>query len=197
MDTRDYHRINSSITNKYFKVRTVGDCSWIVPQRDWLELCAMRTQEDREDNGQESLGLYGLVKVMQSHQQARLGDEDADAHPELDRLVGPFPARPSPWEVCPTCQGNGKHVSPNIDRYGISQQDFDDDPDFADSYFSGAYDVTCSQCDGLRVVRGVEPTTDNGWAFMDNVKQLVDDHWEHERECAAERRYMYGPEYEW
>ena len=59
---------------------------------------------------------------------------------------------PSKLEVCGTCNGKGKHVNPSIDGNGIAQEDFDRDPDFAESYFSGAYDVTCNECEGLRVV---------------------------------------------
>ena len=28
------------------------------------------------------------------------------------------------WEVCPTCEGRGKHVNPSIDAHGISVQEF-------------------------------------------------------------------------
>lgn len=56
------------------------------------------------------------------------------------------------FEVCPTCEGHGTHVNPSIDAGGISREFFEDDPDFAEAYTSGGYDVTCSGCDGLRVV---------------------------------------------
>lgn len=56
------------------------------------------------------------------------------------------------WEVCPTCGGRGSHVNPSIDCNGLSAEDFHDDPDFAESYFSGAYDVPCYECGGKNVV---------------------------------------------
>lgn len=55
-------------------------------------------------------------------------------------------------EVCSTCNGEGKHVNPSIDGNGLSPDAFHDDPDFAESYFSGRYDVTCDECKGERVV---------------------------------------------
>ena len=56
------------------------------------------------------------------------------------------------WDVCPTCKGNGKHVNPSIDASGLTSEDFNDDPDFAEDYRSGMYDVTCYECHGKRVV---------------------------------------------
>jgi hypothetical protein len=56
------------------------------------------------------------------------------------------------YEVCPLCQGRGKHVNPSIDCCGITGEDFADDPDFAEEYMAGTYDQTCNQCSGQRVV---------------------------------------------
>ena len=56
------------------------------------------------------------------------------------------------WEVCPTCEGRGSHVNPSIDCDGLTQEDFYDDPDFAEEYFSGRYDVACYECGGSCVV---------------------------------------------
>ena len=58
---------------------------------------------------------------------------------------------PVKYEVCGTCDGKGKHVNPSIDSHGLSREDFDEDPDFAEDYFSGFYDVRCAECDGARV----------------------------------------------
>lgn len=61
-------------------------------------------------------------------------------------------AIPAKYEVCPLCQGRGKHVNPNIDSHGITPEEFAEDPDFKEDYFKGVYDVVCEECDGLRVV---------------------------------------------
>jgi hypothetical protein len=56
------------------------------------------------------------------------------------------------FEVCPTCKGRGEHVNPSIDANGLTREDFDQDPGFAEGYFRGDYNVACYLCDGLRVV---------------------------------------------
>lgn len=56
------------------------------------------------------------------------------------------------WDVCPTCEGRGRHVNPSIDCCGLSAADFAEDPDFAESYMRGDYDEPCYDCGGRRVV---------------------------------------------
>jgi hypothetical protein len=58
-----------------------------------------------------------------------------------------------PWIVCPVCNGEGKTVNPNIDAHGLTREDFDEDPDFAEDYMAGVYDITCAACNGMRVVK--------------------------------------------
>lgn len=60
------------------------------------------------------------------------------------------------FAICPTCEGSGKHVNPSIDSQGISPEEFYSDPDFEEAYFGGAYDVTCVECQGNRVVEACE-----------------------------------------
>lgn len=55
-------------------------------------------------------------------------------------------------EVCPTCNGEGSHVNPSIDSQGLSADDFAEDPDFAEDYIRGTYDIPCKECNGLRVI---------------------------------------------
>lgn len=54
--------------------------------------------------------------------------------------------------VCPVCEGSGKTVNPAIDSHGLTREDFAEDPDFAESYMRGDYDITCRACNGQRVV---------------------------------------------
>lgn len=56
------------------------------------------------------------------------------------------------YVVCSTCKGKGKHVNPSVDRHGITPEEFAEDPDFAEDYMKGAYDVPCVRCNGKRVV---------------------------------------------
>jgi len=55
------------------------------------------------------------------------------------------------FEVCSMCEGSGKVTNPNIDCGGVSREDFYDDPDFEEEYFSGSYDIICPHCAGKRV----------------------------------------------
>lgn len=78
-----------------------------------------------------------------------------------------FPAK---YEVCPVCDGRGKHVNPAIDDNGISGEDFADDPDFREDYFSGMYDVTCNECRGARVVSVINEAACTSEELKDALK---------------------------
>lgn len=52
------------------------------------------------------------------------------------------------WQICFTCRGDGHVVNPNIDAGGLSAEDFLEDPDFAEDYRNGAYDIVCRTCEG-------------------------------------------------
>lgn len=58
----------------------------------------------------------------------------------------------SKWVVCPVCRGEGKTVNPDIDAHGLTREDFDEDPDFQESYLRGDYDITCRACNGRTTV---------------------------------------------
>jgi hypothetical protein len=58
------------------------------------------------------------------------------------------------FEVCPRCQGRGVH---DAWEGGMTQDEMDEQgAEFLDDYLGGVYDVTCSVCDGLRVVAEVD-----------------------------------------
>lgn len=63
---------------------------------------------------------------------------------------------PFKYDVCPLCEGRGTHTNPSIDCGGLSVEDFAEDPDFAEEYLGGKYDVPCYECHGKRVVPVVE-----------------------------------------
>ena len=77
-----------------------------------------------------------------------------------DEVFEEFPAevyddedQDDPWILCPVCEGEGKTVNPEIDSNGLTSEDFAEDPDFAEAYMSGAYDITCKACKGRTTVR--------------------------------------------
>ena len=94
---------------------------------------------------------------------------------------------PFVWAVCGTCDGKGRHVNPNIDRQGLTREDFDEDPDFAEDYFNGFYDQPCNQCGGSRVEPELKPVTDAEKAHVEAWHKSIEDDYQYERMCAAER----------
>lgn len=81
------------------------------------------------------------------------------------------------YEVCWNCGGNGKTVNPAIDGHGLTAHDFAEDPDFAEAYFSGIYDVPCGECGGKRVVPVIDEDQNPG--------SVVNAYWNYVNEMAA------------
>jgi hypothetical protein len=97
---------------------------------------------------------------------------------------------PAKYEVCGTCDGKGSHVNPSIDSNGLSREDFDEDPDFREDYFSGVYDIDCNECHGNRV----SPTPD--WDRMKEeertyVQEYIESYFRDQAEQAHERKMGY------
>lgn len=59
---------------------------------------------------------------------------------------------PFEFIVCTLCNGKGTHVNPSIDAHGLTREDFEEDPEFHESYFSGFYDISCNLCGGSNVI---------------------------------------------
>lgn len=114
-------------------------------------------------------------------------DEDEEGEPCEYEYEAEFPAK---YEVCDLCEGQGKHVNPSIDCGGISAEEMYEDPDFAEAYFGGAFDVPCNQCRGLRV----SPVVDEDLLSEEQKKnwklflELQEDRAMLDAEYAAERR---------
>ena len=117
-----------------------------------------------------------------------LNYEDEEGNEAEETVV--FPAI---YKVCPTCSGKGKHVNPSIDADGLTAEDFDEDPDFRESYFSGVYDVTCYECGGLRVIPEIDESnlSEAQKGFLTRVQELEAQKAQWAREEAAERRMGY------
>lgn len=88
---------------------------------------------------------------------------------------------PAKYEVCDRCRGTGKHVNPAVDGNGISQEEFDEDPDFRESYMSGVYDVRCEECKGERVVLEVDEAECKRQGLETELKA----YWEHRQEIRS------------
>ena len=112
-------------------------------------------------------------------------DYSEEYHPdeqpyELDRLEVP-----AKNEVCGNCRGEGRIVNPNIDGHGLTREDFDEDPQFEEDYFSGVYDIHCPECKGKRVIKtpDLSQMTDQQkkvyWAYQnDREDEMREMEWE-------------------
>jgi hypothetical protein len=94
------------------------------------------------------------------------------------------------YEVCGTCEGKGTHVNPSIDSHGLSAEDFDEDPDLAENYFGGLYDVPCAECKGERLIL-VPSESRNDEALYRAVMDYQHELWADAREQEHERRMGY------
>jgi hypothetical protein len=107
--------------------------------------------------------------------------EDGDGERQLVRLR---------FDVCDVCEGRGRHVNPSIDSHGLTAEDFDGDPDFAEDYHGGRYDVDCNGCHGNRVVPVVDPEN-NPPELVKAVQDAEAESWAYARECVREREMGY------
>lgn len=110
------------------------------------------------------------------------GEREVDVPEGTTELVVGFE-----WQICGTCEGDGTHVNPSIDCGGLTREDFDADPDFEESYRSGAYDVTCSECGGSGKTPKLTPRTADERAIVAGLEKQEADEASYERECRAER----------
>lgn len=108
---------------------------------------------------------------------------------EMDNAV-----LPCVYEVCGACSGRGtttRHIEAEGGGFTSSEwaEMCDGDPDFAEDYFSGAYDRDCPDCDGRRVC---PVPKDDIWKSKNPVaKELrswIRSEQQYRAEVAAERR---------
>lgn len=90
---------------------------------------------------------------------------------------------PIEFVVCTLCEGKGTHVNPSIDSHGLTRDDFLEDPEFAEDYFRGVYDIPCNLCSGSNVIpKCSDPKIQK---IIDEARQ---ERQQHHLEVEAERR---------
>jgi len=166
----------------------VTDCStdW-SPSMDGLEGEEEQAQSDKIV-GNIMAYFLDMLRIKFPNTFAEVPDlEDLLEADSLDFPVCNFPMK---WAICSQCDGDGSHVNPSIDCGGITQDEFDEDPEFAEAYFSGRYDVSCKPCGGSGKVKVMSASNN---AFVQWVGELVEEHdryeYEYAMEVAAERRF--------
>jgi len=80
------------------------------------------------------------------------------------------------FKVCSVCNGRGKHVNPSVDAHGITAEEWDRDWSYEgrEMYMSGAYDVSCYECGGQRVVPEINIDPCYFTNALNEIKKLVD-----------------------
>ena len=105
-----------------------------------------RVQSSLRTPAYEIVSAGPNVSIIRPHPCLTEGDDD-----DGDPLDDEYEARTS-FCMCSMCRGSGRVVDPKIDASGISQDEFDEDPQFKRDYYGGMYDIQCPECKGVRVV---------------------------------------------
>ena len=77
------------------------------------------------------------------------------------------------WVVCDLCRGRGYYVNPGIDEYGITAEEFDEDPEFAENYHQGMFNVKCTKCSGRTTIPEIATSIDTMW-ILNQIQQIAD-----------------------
>lgn len=128
-----------------------------------------------QDAALERMNFYGDRRVIASYEQQRVtvvrenGDGTVVVLVELDEDNGENDENDESdtgenagngieytlrvdFIVCPLCRGRGYVVDPAIDCDGISDDYLRENPNFAESYHNGEFNIKCTKCEGKRVV---------------------------------------------
>ncbi len=164
------------------KVRPAQHEGWRIDEKRQVAYVTLPEEcplHDREDDPACALckQIAALADLAGPHEPP----EDGQG-PAADEIAVPFG-----WVVCPLCEGKGTHTDPSIDCDGLTREDFDAEPDFAEDYFGGSYDVTCVECGGRRVVPELHPRTDEQRVLVKALERQEADEASYERMCRAER----------
>lgn len=151
----------------------------------------------------ETMNYYGDRRVqagMVGKWYEKIDEENMVAHVEIGANLDNGEAEelglpeeilvkvPIKFAICQTCAGRGKHVNPSIDCGGITEDDFDREPDFREEYMSGRYDQVCNECGGKRVVPELDRERTDP-KIVAAIDQQIKDAYDDMRERAAELRF--------
>lgn len=144
---------------------------------------------DHRVRSQNRKAWFKTVDSAQMKAVVSLRHDDEETGDEIEEDV----EVPIKFEVCPTCDGRGTHVNPSVDSNGLTAEDFVEDPDFREDYFSGRYDVTCYGCGGKNVVPVInsDHVDDETRKLLDKVQEQREADARYEQQCARERAMGY------
>jgi len=162
------------------RFRAPRHAGWKLDEKRQVAIVPLPELEELEDDGR------GEDAEFAAERDEGIAPEDRDDSDGPRACAGEIEI-PFRWVVCGACDGRGRHVDPAIDAGGLSREDFDEDPDFAEGYFAGRYDVTCGECSGRRVVPELTPRTTAQRDALRALDVQEEDDAAYERECRAER----------
>ena len=87
------------------------------------------------------------------------------------------------YKLCNMCKGSGEVCNPSVDASGITQDQFEEDPQFEEDYIKGRYNIQCPTCKGLRVER--EPSLPK--EIQNIINKEAEEDREYIRHCALEQ----------
>ncbi|EDY2030014.1 hypothetical protein GTB64_004456 [Salmonella enterica] len=90
------------------------------------------------------------------------------------------------WIICPCCEGEGRVDNPAFSN-GFTQDELNDDPDFAERYFAGVYDVGCSECEGKGKVKVIDRSALSATELAE-LEAEEEEERAYRRMCEMERR---------
>lgn len=179
-----YEEAKAAMLEKYGVTK-----AWNLPPKESKEDCKsvnelFRAYNDYREYTDEYHKLYKRAEAENDQAEVLRSHEIGDfAHPINGNTYSFCMKLATVFEVCDQCRGSGKVVNPSIDAGGLSRERFDEDPDFEERYFAGAYDIQCPTCKGQRVVaKPVFPEPLAQW-----IKERDEDVWECIREECYER----------
>lgn len=85
-------------------------------------------------------------------------------------------------EICSRCSGSGKVLSGSLEGAVISQEEFNEDPEFCEQYHSGFYDKICPDCSGTGCILNIDPELNNN-----DIKEAIKDEIDYQFQCKRER----------
>ena len=167
------------------------DSKGLRKEADYLDLLIKRAgvlddrnyYMDRRTNAEDAWEGYDTRANTITISYTIYDEEDYETEKELEL--------PAKFEICDLCEGRGSVVNPSIDAGGISEDEFDADPEFRESYSSGAYNISCTKCGG----RGRNPVVNYEKLSEEQKKEF--DQYQHDkaeeaRDAENDRRTMMG-----
>ena len=144
-------------------------------QQLFLDPAILYTQ-DEEDNDDPKISIHCLLEKLGTKMQ-------------FQNQIAIAINAPIHNALCPMCQGEGTVVDPNIDSCGLSDEDFDEDPEFHLAYHAGRYDIECPSCKGNKIIHTINYNQVREGNDLHAILTIIKDAEEERYQLAEERAH--------